>query len=521
MTTRYGINIRIQFWRPGKAKEVSVDDTWRQGLPRWSFRATQWLVVSLLALWALVLCWKGVSWAFHPHTFPILDELENLDWPLRVSYRSILHLFPVAIFADRPLGWAFERLLFERFGFDYEQRLAWFLSVHFLNCILVFALLRRLGTRLVLALAGVAAFGCLPCSAQTATYLSACFDALCTFFLLGSTLALLSQRRWQWVLSAVLYLLALRSKEWGIVIPIFLTALVIVRQAPGSTPRRLLIEVGKRLWAHYLIRLVFGACYLRLAAQIQTTIPAGSPYHVQPRLIPIYETLVYYTSFIMVGWNETPWRWVIFTALVLICLYALARRRGLILFGALAYVVTLLPVSMIPNVRSPFYAYGPQIFLILVVCLFLGDMVDLLWKRPAPRWLAGAFAAMLVLTGVSSVRASPSYLNGIRWTWMVRAASWRTAHDAYAQLSTIGPGAHVYVESGTEVPWLFAAGSSAFLQVWRNDYSIESIMGKPEAELRALYDRDNAEKYLLDYAPDGSFTTRLKAPRRDAPAAAR
>jgi hypothetical protein len=59
------------------------------------------------------------------------------------------------------------------------------------------------------------------------------------------------------------------------------------------------------------------------------------------------------------------------------------------------------------------------------------------------------------------------------------------------------------------------------LQVWRNDYSIESIMGKPEAELRALYDRDNAEKYLLDYAPDGSFTTRLKAPRRDAPAAAR
>jgi hypothetical protein len=491
----------------------------RQESPRWSFRTTQWLVAGLIALWALILCWKGVSWAFHPHTFPILDELENLDWPLRVSYRSILHLFPAAIFGDRPLGWAFERLLFERFGFDYEQRVAWFLSVHFLNCILVFALLRRLGTRLLLALAGVAAFGCLPCTAQTATYLAACFDALCTFFLLGSTLALLSQRRWQWVLSAVLYLLALRSKEWGIVIPVFLTALVIVRQAPGSTPRRLLIEVGKRLWAHYLILLVFGACYLRLAAQIQTTIPAGSPYHFQPRLGIIYESLVYYTSLITVGWNESPWRWVIFTALVLICLYALARRRGLILFGALAYILTLLPVSMIPNIRSPFYAYGPQIFLILVVCLFLEDILDLVWRRPAPRWLAGACAAMLVLTSVSSVRASPSYLNGIHWTWMVREASWRTARDAQAQLSTIGPGSHVYVESGEAVPWLFVVDRGTFLRVWRNDYSTEAITEKPESEMRALYDRDNAEKYLIDYAPDGSFTTRLAAPRREATAA--
>jgi hypothetical protein len=514
-------SLTIGAWSLRIAKEVSADNAGRRlGLPRWQNPATQRLITALVALWALILCWKGVGWAFHPRTFLILDEVGDLTWPLRVSYGSILHLFPQSILFDRPLGFAFLRFLFGQFGFNYTPQLVCLLAIHFFNCILVFALLRRLGARLLLALAGLAAFGCLPCTAYAATYLGGGGpDVLCTLFLLGSTLALLSERPWYWVLSAMLYLLALRSKEWGIVIPVFLTVLVIVRAAPGSNPRRLLIEVGKRLWIHYLILLVFGACYLRLATQIQTTLPAGTPYHLQPRLGIVYESLVYYTSLITVGWNEEPWRWVIFAALVLICIYALARRRGLILFGAFAYALTLLPVSIIPNQRIPYYAYGPQIFLILTVCLFLEDILDLLWKRPAPRWLAGACAAMLVLTAVSSVRASPSYINGIRWTWMVRETSWRTARDARAQLSTIGPGSHVYVESGEAVPWLFAFEKGAFLRVWRNDYSIDTTIEKPESEMRALYDRDNAEKYLLDYAPDGSFTTRLKAPRNAAAAA--
>jgi hypothetical protein len=336
--------------------------------------------------------------------------------------------------------------------------------------------------------------------------------------MLGSTLAMLSQRRWQWVLSAVLYLLALRSKEWGIVIPIFLTALVIVRQAPGSTPRRLLIEVGKRLWAHYLILLVFGACYLRLALQAQATLRAGAPYHVDLGLVTIYHSLAYYTALIFSA-DERPWSWALFAGLILICLYALVRRRGLILFGALAYVLTLLPVSMIPNQRTQYYAYGPQIFLILILCLFLEDVLDLIPKQPALRWIAGVCAAMVLLTGISFIRASNYYVDRMHWFWMMRETSWRSAGDAQTQLSHIGPGSHVYVESGEARPWLFAAGPGSYLQVWRNDPSIECIVDKPEAELRALYDRDNAEKYLLDYAPDGSFTTRLKAPRRDAPAA--
>ncbi|MGD0579908.1 MAG: hypothetical protein ABSC08_13370 [Bryobacteraceae bacterium] len=476
---------------------------------------------SLVALWALILCWKGVSWAFRPHTFIILDELGDLSWPLRVSYRSILHLFPRIIYCDRPLGFAFRRFLFEQFGFNYSPQLVCLLAIHFLNCILAFALLRRLGARLPLAFSGMAAFGCLWCTAYAATYLGGGSpDVLCTLFLLGSTLALLSERRWHWYLSAALYLLALRSKEWGIVIPVFLTALVIVRSASGSTPRQLLNEVGKRLWAHYLILLVFSARYLSLASQLQAGFSAGAPYHIDLRPVSIYQSLVYYTALI-VSADVFSWLWVPFAGLILICLYALVRRRGMILFGALAYIVTLLPVSIIPNQRAPYYAYGPQFFLILTVCLFLEDILDLICRPPALRWIAGVCAAVVLLTGVSFIRASNYYASRIGWIWMVREASWRTAHDAEAQLSRIGPGSHVYVESGDAVPWLFAPGGGLFLQLLRHDYSIECILQKPAAELRALYDRDNAEKYLVDYAPDGSLTTRLAAPRREPPAAAK
>jgi hypothetical protein len=128
---------------------------------------------------------------------------------------------------------------------------------------------------------------------------------------------------------------------------------------------------------------------------------------------------------------------------------------------------------------------------------------------------------VVLLTGVSIIRASNYYANRIHWTWLVREASWRTARDAEAQLSRIGPGSHVYMESGDVVPWLFVPGGGLYLQLLRHDYSIQCILHKSGAELRALYDRDGAEKYLVDYAPDGSLTTRLACPRREAPAVAR
>jgi hypothetical protein len=221
-----------------------------------------WIARALIGLWAVLLCWEGVSWAFRSCPMLSQDELNNLGWTSLVPYSQILRLIPDAIYNDRPTGFALERFLFNRFGFNYTPQLVCFLAFHFANCGMALVLFRRLGLRSTIAMAALGVFGALSTTAQTATYLGASFDVLCTFFLLGSTLAILSERKSFWYLSALLYLLALRSKEFGIVIPVFLTALVAIRPAEGLAPRRALLETARRLWLHYVILLAFGARYL-------------------------------------------------------------------------------------------------------------------------------------------------------------------------------------------------------------------------------------------------------------------
>jgi hypothetical protein len=134
---------------------------------------------------------------------------------------------PTQLYNDRPLGSILEFCLYRTFGLNYSHQLAFFLMFHFGNCILAYVLFRRLGVRIWLSLALVGLIGSLSTTGQTATYLGASFDVLCTFFLLGSTVLILQGSRLTNWLSALFYLLALRSKEFGIVIPILLTVLVM------------------------------------------------------------------------------------------------------------------------------------------------------------------------------------------------------------------------------------------------------------------------------------------------------
>ena len=257
-----------------------------------------WLVRAIVVAWAVLLCWKGVSWAFRAWPMLVQDEINNLGWPTRVSWGAILNLVPNAIYNDRPMGFALERLLFDCFGLNYTPQLICFLAIHFTNCVLAFVLFRKLGLRRLLAFAAIGVYGALSTTAQTATYLAASFDVLCTLFLLGSTLAILSERKRLWLLSALLYLLALRSKEFGIVIPVVLTALLALRLDKDLAPRRMAAEIGRRLWVHYAILLAFAARYLWLARDMRAKIPAGSPYYLDFSLTTVLKSFQYYAALV-------------------------------------------------------------------------------------------------------------------------------------------------------------------------------------------------------------------------------
>lgn len=460
-----------------------------------------------------LLAWRKLGVAT-TMVFLCADEIGNLPWLLDTPYRAILHILPQYVYNDRPIGEALERFLYERFGFDYRRRqLACFLCLHFANCLLVFLTFRRLGVSAALSLAGTGFFGSLSTTAFTATYLGASFDVLCTFFLLGSILTSLEERRLAWYASALLFFLALRSKEFAIVTPLLLTFLLLCCQR-HSTWQRAASEVRRRLWIHYLILAIVGIRYLSFVPGMRAAIGTKHPYYLDPGFVTIFKSIAYYSSLIFTLENRGHVTVLALLCLAFIVVYAILRRRYLILFAYAAYGLTLLPVAMLPNMRQPLYAYGPQIFLILAICLFLEDIVAAATVNTSSRWTREVcFAAVLLACGFA-IRTSDYFRDRIGFDRDVRETCARTAREASVQLYDINEGARLYISSGRSTPWLMTAGPCDYLKLWRHDRKISCVIMKPEQELLELYARDgggSGGKYFVDYYPDGSLRVRLSA----------
>jgi hypothetical protein len=472
-------------------------------------------IQSLLALFAIALCWADVSWALRPGLFPIFDELSTRTVFLTQPYGQLIHLFPDTFYADRPLGWAFIRLVADLFGFDYTRQVACLLAVHFANCGLAFLMFRRLGAGIPISIAGVALFGGLVTTAQTATYLGESFDAICLFFLLASTLALLSERRGATVLSAVLFLAALRSKEYAIVAPLLFTVLVALR-LPPMPPRHALVALVRRLWMHYLILLVFGLRYLSLLSRYRAGIAPGSPYAMDFHVTTVLQSLAWFTAMVF-GAGQSRWQLPplpLALGLGAVLCWAILRRRAGVAFGVCAYVLILLPVCLIAN-RATFYAYAPQAFLILVLGLLVEEALASLGRRERVRWVASVCIALACLSWCVRFRRSPYFRSRVNWNLMVRRTSLRTARDVDAQLPPMGQGTHVYVNHNRDtMPWLFAAGPCSYLRLVNRQRCIYCLIDQPVEQLRALYASDPGEKYFVDYHDDGSITVAEKDPRR-------
>jgi hypothetical protein len=503
---------------------------------------TRRAVQLLLALFAILLCWKDVSWALRPGLFPVFDELSNPALFLCGSYHQIVHFFPDSFFGDRPLGWAFVRLLADLFGFDYTRQVACLLAIHFGSCGMAFLLFRRLGVSVPISIAGLGLFGSLWTTAQTATYPGEAHDVICLFFLLGSALAILWQRRGAAVLSAVLFLAALRSKEFAIVTPVALTVLVALR-LPRMPLRNALASLARRLWMHYLILLVFGLRYLSLYRSYRTGFSHDNPYVMDFHAATLLKSLSYYTALIF-GADESPWQLpplLLALGLGAVLCWAVLRRRAGIGFGVCAYVLLLLPVSLIPN-RAPFYVYAPQVFLILALCLLAEEALasvaalrrfrGLSFRKQVepirtperslpetPRrlfpswarndylgWVAGVCIALACLLWCVEFRRSTYFRDRVNWNLMVRRAAMRSARDVDAQLPPMGPGTHVYVNHSRDTtPWLFVA-PCPYLQLVNRQRSIDCVIDKPTDQLRKLYASDRGARYFVEYHDDGSLT---------------
>jgi len=428
----------------------------------------------------------------------MLDELSNLTWFLWGPYSNVVHFFPTSFYSDRPIGFAFIRLLADLFGLDYTKQVACQLAIHFANCLLAFVLFRRLGAGVPLALASLGVYGSLSATALTATYLGEAFDVICLFFLLGSALAVLSEKRGATLLSALLFLAALRTKEFAIFTPLLLTVLVAL-QPPRVPLRETLWRLGRRLWMHYLILMVFGLRYLFLLPRYFAISGSQDPYHMDFHAATVLNSLAYYTALIF-GIRSLP-AWLPMALFAAVFAWAVVRRRAGIAFGIAAWVLTLLPVCFMPNIRVPYWLYAPQLFLMLAVCLLLEELLARCCKRERLRWAVAVCVALACLGAATRFRRS-----AVLWHISVRRTCMRTVTDAAVQLPKMGPGTHIYVNHGRETPWLFLAGPCDYFKLINQQQGILCALGKPADQLRAAFASDPGPKYSVDYRKDGSIT---------------
>lgn len=121
----------------------------------------------------------------------------------------------------RPVGHLYFTLMGRAFGLDFPPYMTPILSIHLLNALLLFLLLRKLSIGDWHSLAGVAFF------TLSASALDACwkpmyvFDLLCATFSLASIL-LFAYRRW--LLSFIAFWCAYKAKELAVMLPVALLA---------------------------------------------------------------------------------------------------------------------------------------------------------------------------------------------------------------------------------------------------------------------------------------------------------
>src|SRR5579872_323188 len=158
------------------------------------------------------------------HGYFQADSLDNIALDHAVGWGDIVKPMVLPTVPDqnfRPVGALFLRLLGNAAGLRFPTYIAAIHILHFLNALLVYFVLRKLGLPTLAACAGsifflfhMALFGVL----WEPMFV---FDLLCGLFCL---LSLLTYIDGHWIVSFVLFWLAYRSKENAIMLPIALAA---------------------------------------------------------------------------------------------------------------------------------------------------------------------------------------------------------------------------------------------------------------------------------------------------------
>ncbi|MEZ5351018.1 MAG: hypothetical protein R2762_00145 [Bryobacteraceae bacterium] len=291
------------------------------------------------------------------------DDLDNIAWTRNGSARMFAEGLATPFYMPqhfRPPG----HFLFYALGGEVGLNYPWYVAVvhaaHFLNVLLVYLLLRRLGLGVWGAL-----FFAFPMAAFEALWKPMyIFDVLCGTFVALTLLEYVSGRT---ILALVCCWLAYKSKENGVMVAFAVVAYEY--------------WIGGRNWKRTM-PFVAVALWFMGQAVLANRGEAGGEYELKLTAEAVWTTVSFYgRRALLSGWA--------LAALVCAAAYLRDRRAA---FGLTAAVLLLGPLLLLPGRLYGAYLYVPMIGLSVAV----GTLWDRIGKRPI-----AAAVAMMIWWGVN------------------------------------------------------------------------------------------------------------------------
>lgn len=293
------------------------------------------------------------------------DELDNLSWgpSLTISdYAPVLLSPRVSGNNFRPTGHAYFTLMGRAFGLDFPPYMTPIFVVHFLNGLLLFFIMRKLGIPAWHAMAGTVFF-VLSGSAMDAYWKPMyVFDLFCTTFCLLSVL--FWSKRW-WILSFVAYWLGYKAKELAVMLPFVLLAWEWWLGDAREGRKRFL-----RLTPFFVASLSFGLQGILLNPN------KDNEYTFRFSLDALKHTVPYYAH-----------RFLLFKASGLLLLPLALIRDKRVWFGLAGTVCFVFTLLFLPGRLYEAYAYLPLAGATIAMAAAS--------SRVSPLWFAAALVAWL------------------------------------------------------------------------------------------------------------------------------
>ncbi|MBF0330349.1 MAG: tetratricopeptide repeat protein [Candidatus Omnitrophica bacterium] len=321
------------------------------------------------------------------------------------------------------------------------------IACHAAAAILLFKLLNALLKDRTLSILAALLWVVHPVHTEAVVYPNSLGDSLATIFILGGTYAYTLFRasgqhaakcRFWWI-ALLMYLMALLSKETGILLVAFIAITDYFFLTPDekffSKARRILIAI----WPLILIAVI----YLVLRGTVLNFNNSfnfyneASPFAAQPimRLWTFFRVMALYSGFIFFPYElrveriidpptsffvpDVMWGGLLCASLIGLSVYYW-KKRPAIAFGAVWFFIAILPTSnllvLINALIYEHFLYGALIGILIIALTFTLDAVKSeKGRRTTIIWIAG----MIILLGIRSA-------------W--RCTDWRTAMGFYEQL---------------------------------------------------------------------------------------